>query len=416
MKYDFAGRLTFAQFGMGVGTNKQNKRVYEESMGYDGFSVMNSRDVTHWERDAQYYESYVNGRLQNFAGTYDAAGNVVQTGELQSDPHSFVNTTFDASGRRTKIFDQRKGRWGGYLNMIQQHLSEYVFDGEGRPVIEKEGLQVYHVNDTPPPPLTATARMYQVWSTVLGSSLTSVKPDETKWETKIFAGGALIAKEGATGPHWMTSDPVTGSTVTWRKIDSVWSTSVEETEPLGQKIYNADPDPLPDPSYDNSVGNADYPQWQCQMPSKFYGNFYAMPWHCQFAEIKRRSFEGGHYVIEEPETNPKKVSGHPTGSAGPATSGSTGHEAGHQMAFSRLMNFTLGATRKSTKETGEHTGDDEDPIRVETHTNRVGAKGEPGGAPLETGWAAPAATAAFIDDEGFRRLALDALNAVAKSS
>ncbi|MBK7705185.1 MAG: hypothetical protein IPJ30_05250 [Acidobacteria bacterium] len=84
----------------------------------------------------------------------------------------------------------------------------------------------------------------------------TVKPDETKWETKIFAGGALIAKEGATGPHWMTSDPVTGSTVTWRKIDNDWLTSVEETEPLGQKIYNADPDPLPDPSYDNSFGNA----------------------------------------------------------------------------------------------------------------------------------------------------------------
>ncbi len=67
----------------------------------------------------------------------------------------------------------------------------------------------------------------------------AVKPDETKWETKIFAGGAVIAKEGATGPHWMTSDPVTGTTATWRKIDNDWLTSVEETEPLGQKIYNA---------------------------------------------------------------------------------------------------------------------------------------------------------------------------------
>ncbi|MBK7705190.1 MAG: hypothetical protein IPJ30_05275 [Acidobacteria bacterium] len=34
------------------------------------------------------------------------------------------------------------------------------------------------------------------------------------------------------------------------------SNAVEETEPLGQKIYNADPDPVPDPSYDNSVSNA----------------------------------------------------------------------------------------------------------------------------------------------------------------
>ncbi|MBK8812868.1 MAG: hypothetical protein IPN69_19355 [Acidobacteria bacterium] len=73
----------------------------------------------------------------------------------------------------------------------------------------------------------------------------------------------MIAKEGATGPHWMTSDPVTGTTVTWRKIDNDWLTSVEETEPLGQKIYNADPDPLPDPTYENAMRNADFPQWQC---------------------------------------------------------------------------------------------------------------------------------------------------------
>ncbi|MBK7705478.1 MAG: hypothetical protein IPJ30_06775 [Acidobacteria bacterium] len=73
----------------------------------------------------------------------------------------------------------------------------------------------------------------------------------------------MIAKEGATGPHWMTSDPVTGTTATWRKIDNDWLTSVDETEPLGQKIYNADPDPLPDPTYENAMRNADFPQWQC---------------------------------------------------------------------------------------------------------------------------------------------------------
>ncbi len=395
MKYDFAGRLTFAQFGMGIGTSNQNKRVYEESIQYDGFSMMNDRQTNHWENDSGFAETYVNGRISSFNGNYDAAGNIIRQGDVQSDPHTYVDTNYDAAGRRTRMFDKRKGKFGNVLNMIQEHLSEFVFDGDGRPVIEKEGFQTYHVNDTPPSsPLTATAKMYQVWSTVLGSNLTTVKPDGTKWETKIFAGGAVIAKEGATGAQWVTSDPVTGTTVTWRKIDNDWLTSVEETEPLGQKIYNADPDPLPEPSYDNSVGNADFPQWQCKMPSKFYGNFYAMPWHCQFAEIKRRSFEGGHYVIEEPETNPNKVSGHTTGSAGPATpTGSAGHEARHIMAFSRLMNFTLGATRKPTKDTGEQTGedDDDDPIRIETHTSTAiisnrGEKGSGIGKPPETGW------------------------------
>ncbi|MBK7705194.1 MAG: hypothetical protein IPJ30_05295 [Acidobacteria bacterium] len=245
MKYDFAGRLTFAQFGMGVGTNNQNKRVYEESIGYDGFSMMNDRQTNHWENDSGFAETYVNGRISSFNGNYDAAGNIIRQGDVQSDPHTYVDTNYDAAGRRVRMFDKRKGKFGNLLNMIQEHLSEFVFDGDGRPVIEKEGFQSYHVNDNPPSsPLTAAAKMYQVWSTVLGSNLTTVKPDETKWETKIFAGGALIAKEGATGPHWMTSDPVTGTTVTWRKIDNDWLTSVEETEPLGQKICNADPDPL----------------------------------------------------------------------------------------------------------------------------------------------------------------------------
>ncbi|MBK8813470.1 MAG: hypothetical protein IPN69_22465 [Acidobacteria bacterium] len=388
MKYDFAGRLTFAQFGMGVGTNNQNKRVYEESIGYDGFSMMNDRQTNHWENDSGFTETYVNGRISSFNGNYDAAGNIIRQGDVQSDPHTFVDTNYDASGRRTRMFDKRKGKFGNVLNMIQEHLSEYVFDGDGRPVIEKEGFQTYHVNDSPPnSPLTAAPKMYQVWSTVLGSNLTTVKPDETKWETKIFAGGAVIAKEGATGPQWVTSDPVTGTTVTWRKIDNDWLTSVEETEPLGQKIYNADPDPLPEPSYDNSVGNADFPQWQCQMPSKYYGNFYAMPWHCQFAEIKRRSFEGGYYVIEEPETNPNKVSGHTTGSAGPATpTGSAGPATGYQMAFSRLMKYTLGATRKPTKETGEDDPESDTNKRKRTFT--VTINDEARSEPLETGWVA----------------------------
>ncbi len=362
MKYDFAGRLTFNQFGLGVGTNNQNKRVYEQSIQYDGFSMMNSRQTNHWENDSGFTETYVNGRINPFSGNFDAAGNIIRQGDIQSDPHTYVDTTYDASGRRTRMFDKRKGRFGNVLNMIQEHLSEYVFDGDGRPVIEREGFQTYHVNDSPPSsPLTAAPKMYQVWSTVLGSSLTSVKPDGSKWETKIFAGGALIAKEGATGPHWLTSDPVTGSTATWRKIDTDWLTSVEETEPLGQRIYNADPDPIPDPTYDTTIRNADYPQWQCAVSDndKDWGSFDGLPFHCQMQILKdlSRSLDS-IYGFWNPnnETSPAHVGESDTSPPAPPP-GSSAHEAGHQMAFNRAMNYTLAASRKPTKHTGEPGGE-----------------------------------------------------------
>ena len=225
----------------------------------------------------------------------------------------------------------------------------------------------------------------------------AVKPDETKWETKIFAGGAVIARDGATGPQWVTADPVTGSSVTWRKIDSVWSTSVEETEPLGQKIYNADPDPIPDPTYENAMRNADFPQWQCAVPKEFYGRFTSMPMHCQLAVWKESGMKTPFEV--EAEENVQEVTNHksaanPGPSAGPSE-GARGEDAtAAQRAVHRLMTHALGSTRKPTTHTGEQTGDDDDdPIRVETHTSTAtisnrGEKGSGIGKPLETGWVA----------------------------
>ncbi|MBK8810902.1 MAG: hypothetical protein IPN69_09255 [Acidobacteria bacterium] len=107
---------------------------------------------------------------------------------------------------------------------------------------------------------------------------------------------------------------MTGSTATWRKIDNDWLTSVEETEPLGQKIYNADPDPVPDPSYENAMRNADFPQWQCAVSDddKDWGAFDALPFHCQMQILKdlSRSLDA-IYGFWNPnnETSPSNVPG-----------------------------------------------------------------------------------------------------------
>jgi hypothetical protein len=40
--------------------------------------------------------SYVNGRAQEPNVTFDAAGNIVHRGDLQTNPHEFADTVIDA--------------------------------------------------------------------------------------------------------------------------------------------------------------------------------------------------------------------------------------------------------------------------------------------------------------------------------
>ncbi|MBK8812871.1 MAG: hypothetical protein IPN69_19370 [Acidobacteria bacterium] len=52
-----------------------------------------------------------------------------------------------------------------------------------------------------------------------------------------------------------------------------------------------------------------------------------------------------------------------------------------------MMNFTLGATRKSTKETGEHIGDDDEELQNIGNLGILNIKADP--EPLETEWVEP---------------------------
>ncbi len=78
---------------------------------------------------------------------------------------------------------------------------------------------------------------YQVWSSVLGQSLTTVSYNESKLKTMVYAGGALIATQvrGATADivTFHTADPVTGTTMLMG--DNGTYTYKEESEPLGQR-------------------------------------------------------------------------------------------------------------------------------------------------------------------------------------
>jgi hypothetical protein len=55
---------------------------------------------------------------------------------------------------------------------------------------------------------------------------------------------------------------------------------------LGQKISKADPAETPERTYDNRLGSADFPEWQCEAGAGFYGGFKGMPFHCQKAILQ----------------------------------------------------------------------------------------------------------------------------------
>lgn len=84
---------------------------------------------------------------------------------------------------------------------------------------------------------------YQVWSSVLGANIATLLPDGTPLERKVFAGKAVIAELRGTGTEsydmvtWKTSDPVTGTVVSYRNDGTATMRFVfEQTGPLGQPI------------------------------------------------------------------------------------------------------------------------------------------------------------------------------------
>ncbi|MGI8641405.1 MAG: FG-GAP-like repeat-containing protein, partial [Pyrinomonadaceae bacterium] len=266
MQYDHAGRLTFNQFNREFGGT--GKRVYEQTIQYDAFSQMTSRQITNWDSDGGgFTATYLNGRKQDGTLTFDAAGNITAENHAINE---FQTTAFDAAGRRTAFLERWHTNNGPHSTFIVwENKTEEVFDGDGRPVIEKRGQR--QMNQQVVPTMTTAPNMYQIWSSVLGSSLTQVLPSGDKYETKVFAGGAVIAKQVSGAVEWTTSDPITGTVA---KVGSGGAVGLtEEYEPLGQKIRTTDPTEAPEPTYQMHIGGAEDAEWQCQVPQDFYGGF-----------------------------------------------------------------------------------------------------------------------------------------------
>ena len=200
---------------------------------------------------------------------------------------------------------------------------------------------------------------YQVWSSVLGASVVSVNTDETPLKRKVYAGKAVIAELTGTGTGtydnvtWKTSDPVTGTVVSyWNDGTSNTGSVSEQNEPLGQKIALEDPEePFQPESYEQHFNFASDPEWQCMIPREFYGGFSGMPDHCQ----TRALIAAGSVLPWEDEISVRYIR------LGP------GHEAQHTHTndaslgvlnvTDSLRNVALSSTTKKESGEGENQKD-----------------------------------------------------------
>jgi len=213
-------------------------------------------------------------------------------------------TTYDAAGRRVAFRD----RWRMSASASEETETQFVFDGDGRPVVERHGSRT--ISTPTPPPMVVATTGYQVWSSVLGSSLTSVNTSGEKVETKVFAGGTHIATQYEMNPAttsddsltFITADPVTGSVANYSSSGA--SADIEETEPLGQTVETFDPGSGYPTSYEDIRGIARDPEWQCRVAELKRSTFNEMPIHCKKAALADKNFSLPAALAE---SDPKRV-------------------------------------------------------------------------------------------------------------
>ncbi len=168
---------------------------------------------------------------------------------------------------------------------------------------------------------------YQVWSSVLGSSLTTVNASGGKVETKVFAGGTHIATQQGDGGGivYSTADPVTGTAGQFSGSGST-ALKFEESEPFGQKIELTDPGTSYPATYQAVLGGGRDPEWQCTIARAMGNQFLDMPVHCQKAAAMQASFSiVSAFGFSLSEKSPNKTSQPPEGTRHGSGSLETGH-------------------------------------------------------------------------------------------
>ena len=262
-KFDQMGRLTENEFGMKANNQNQQVRVYSQSIAYNAFSEMTSRQTTYWGQSGNgFTASYVNGRKQNSNYIYDAMGNII---DATQSPTVYDRYKYDAAGRLTESVTRYYQGSPQQTSFDRTNTITNDFDGDGKLVKRvdtKVSQQVYPPNQ---PPYTIQEIEYFVHSSVLGKVLTELDGQGAKKVTKVYTGEAVLAEQRVSGSssevHWRHEDIITGS---YQKIkadgnnaNSSLPPASTEFEPLGAIVAQSDPS-LMDDELGGSLSPANY--------------------------------------------------------------------------------------------------------------------------------------------------------------
>jgi YD repeat-containing protein len=285
-KYDFDGRLSSNQFGISTRPDGQQFTTYSQTIAYDAFSNMTSRQTGIWSGAESFTAAYTNGRRQAASGeslVFDALGNIVDI-TYTSGRTRFERSKFDAAGRM-KEFSKRQQYGGGQSTFYDiTKITTQFYDGDGERVKEVERGESTQ-NPAPPgvaqPVITETSKYY-VRSTVTGKIITELDSAGGKTTTKVYVGSALLAEQriypgtqqipGWSEVVWQHGDPVTGSIQQTLKSGElaiyVAPRSRRELEPLGGIVPTSDPyysEEINSPEY-NYGGDIFRPEFGCTLP------------------------------------------------------------------------------------------------------------------------------------------------------
>lgn len=281
-KYDYAGRLTYNEFGSTLNINAEEIWTYTQALYYNGFSEMTFRDTTTWNVQSTGGGPMLNGRQVPSADEleYDAAGNL-----LANEPNvdNWQKFTYDSAGRQT--VHEEKWKRGGPIS--GQPVTRYhgeanmLYDGDGRLVRQHwdKGYTLTSGSHSIP------SNYRRIYSTVIGQELSSIEENlngEMK-TTKVFAGGAWIGEQESWTPtgnstsyfyRGISRDPISGS--------KVRSGILEHYEPLGQVI---DPNPPledpPPPGMTDGYNDSRFAGIQCQGAVARGLEGTDVPWACR---------------------------------------------------------------------------------------------------------------------------------------
>jgi hypothetical protein len=202
----------------------------------------------------------------------------------------------------------------------------------------------------------------------MNTTLTEMRENGSKTETKVFAGGAVIAKQydNPQTPdfvRWIHADPVTGSRQEVQKngVGEDWLRT--ELEPLGQEIQPIKPDEELPTGTTVSNNSADSPEWLCKIQ---YKDYWEMPVACQRA--RNEDVTDKLEELNKIEGNAKAITAVDSPITSPAIPFMDSPVGGKSNPLTLALRESASSTTKKTK---DNQSDDDEPIVIETRERKI---------------------------------------------